>query len=165
MMKEDQFAYRKTRTSSSEDTGSPTQPDGCKRGPLAGCRLLTSQVMCLRESCTRETRTRSLGGGRRPARKRASSDPTKRCGSRNFIGLRTICEKALFGAGFLAMLTFVLHHLGDLREVEFANRQVWRTHFYPMFLGSPNGSCKSQPYRSPPQCISQVTAAFALQAA
>src|SRR5438876_6525590 len=32
--------------------------------------------MCLRESCTRETRTRSLGGGRRPARKRASSDPT-----------------------------------------------------------------------------------------
>src|SRR5436309_15455524 len=31
--------------------------------------------MCLRESCTRETRTGSLGGGRRPARKRASSDP------------------------------------------------------------------------------------------
>src|SRR5256884_489862 len=30
--------------------------------------------MCLRESCMRETRTRSLGGGRRPARKRASSD-------------------------------------------------------------------------------------------
>ena len=32
--------------------------------------------MCLRESCTRETRTCSLGGGRRPARERASSDPT-----------------------------------------------------------------------------------------
>jgi hypothetical protein len=30
----------------------------------------------LRESCIRENRTCSLGGGRRPARKRASSDPT-----------------------------------------------------------------------------------------
>ena len=32
--------------------------------------------MCLRESCMRENRMCSLGGGRRPARKRASSDPT-----------------------------------------------------------------------------------------
>jgi len=32
--------------------------------------------MCLRESCMRENRTCSLGGGRRSARKRASSDPT-----------------------------------------------------------------------------------------
>src|SRR5262249_39827279 len=31
----------------------------------------------LRESCIRETRTCSLSGGRRPARWRASSDPTK----------------------------------------------------------------------------------------
>jgi transposase len=35
-----------------------------------------SQVLCLRESCMRANRTCSLGGGRRPARKRASSDPT-----------------------------------------------------------------------------------------
>src|SRR6516162_9805810 len=63
-------------------------------------------------------------------------------GSRNFIGLRTICRKALFGAGFLDMLLFVLHHLGDPLEVEFVNREVSRTHFYPMFLGSPNGSFK-----------------------
>ena len=32
--------------------------------------------MCLRESCMRENRTCSLGGGRRLARERASSDPT-----------------------------------------------------------------------------------------
>ena len=32
--------------------------------------------LSLRESCMRETCTCSLGGGRRPARKRASSDPT-----------------------------------------------------------------------------------------
>src|SRR5215469_15342554 len=32
--------------------------------------------LSLRESCMREIRTCSLGGGRRPARKRASSDPT-----------------------------------------------------------------------------------------
>ena len=32
--------------------------------------------MSLRESCMRENRTCSLSGGRRPARKRASSDPT-----------------------------------------------------------------------------------------
>src|ERR1019366_7309526 len=38
--------------------------------------LLTSQVTCLRESCMPETGTYSLGGGRRLARKRASSDPT-----------------------------------------------------------------------------------------
>ena len=31
---------------------------------------------CLRESCIRENRPCSLSGGRRPARKRASSDPT-----------------------------------------------------------------------------------------
>ena len=45
-------------------------------------RLLLNTFSCilaslsLRESCTREIRTCSLGGGRRPARKRASSDPT-----------------------------------------------------------------------------------------
>ena len=54
----------------------PDSPSGCKQGPLRGCLFLTSQVTCLRESCTRENRTCSLGGGRRPARKRASSDPT-----------------------------------------------------------------------------------------
>jgi hypothetical protein len=45
---------------------------------LAMAFILTSQVTCLRESCMRENRTCSLGGGRRPARKRASSDPTIR---------------------------------------------------------------------------------------
>src|SRR5260370_27750787 len=38
--------------------------------------FLTSQVMCLRESCMRENRTCSLSGGPRLERKRASSDPT-----------------------------------------------------------------------------------------
>src|SRR2546430_2722253 len=40
--------------------------------------FLTSQIMCLRESCMRENRTCSLGGGRRLARKRASSDRLSR---------------------------------------------------------------------------------------
>src|SRR5579863_6945860 len=35
----------------------------------------------LRESCMRENRTCSLGGGRRPARERASSDPTADSGN------------------------------------------------------------------------------------
>ena len=35
-----------------------------------------SASLSLRESCMRENRTCSLSGGRRPARKRASSDPT-----------------------------------------------------------------------------------------
>jgi CRP-like cAMP-binding protein len=43
---------------------------------LAVALFLTSQVMCLRESYIRETRTCSLSGGRKLARKRASSDPT-----------------------------------------------------------------------------------------
>jgi hypothetical protein len=34
-------------------------------------------------------------------------------GNRNFIGFRNICLKALIGAGFAAMLLFVLHLLGD----------------------------------------------------
>jgi len=34
--------------------------------------------LCLRESCMRENRTYSLSGGRWPARKRATSDPTAR---------------------------------------------------------------------------------------
>ena len=41
---------------------------------LALCSRLFA--WCLRESCIRENRTCSLSGGRRPARKRASSDPT-----------------------------------------------------------------------------------------
>ena len=42
------------------------------------CSLfLHLDVTCLRESCMRENRTCSLSGGRRPARKRASSDPTR----------------------------------------------------------------------------------------
>ena len=32
-----------------------------------------------------------------------------------------------------------------------------------MFLGSPNGSFKLEPYRSPPQCIIQVTVYIALE--
>ena len=35
-----------------------------------------SRSLCFRESCMRENRTYSLSGGRWPARKRATSDPT-----------------------------------------------------------------------------------------
>src|ERR1019366_2564196 len=75
MMKVDQFAQRNPRTSSSEDTGGWNPPDGCEKGPLSGCLLLISQVTCLRESCMRENRTCSLGGGRRLAHKRAFLRP------------------------------------------------------------------------------------------
>src|SRR6202162_6282853 len=66
----------KPRTSSSEDTGDPDQPDGRDEGPLDRCLFSRLRVWCLRESCIRENRPCSLSGGRRPARKRASSDPT-----------------------------------------------------------------------------------------
>src|SRR5207237_4520509 len=61
----------------------------------------------------------------------------KRRGSRNFIGLRTICRKALFGAGFLDMLLFVLHHLGDPLEVEFVKPASFANSFLPHVFGVP----------------------------
>src|SRR5262249_53181327 len=48
---------------------------GAKRVPFHSFFGL-SEVLRLRESCMRENRTCSLRGGRRPACKRASSDPT-----------------------------------------------------------------------------------------
>jgi hypothetical protein len=59
--------------------------------------------------------------------------------------------------GFLDMLLFVLHHLGDPLEVEFVKPGSFANSFLPHVLGSPNGSFKLEPYRSPPQCIIQVT--------
>src|SRR5882672_6079491 len=61
----------------------------------------------------------------------------KRRGSRNFIGLRTICRKALFGTGFLDMLLFVLHHLGDPLEVEFVKPASFANSFLPHVFGVP----------------------------
>src|SRR6266550_8962362 len=61
----------------------------------------------------------------------------KRRGSRNFIGLRAICRKALFGAGFLDMLLFVLHHLGDPLEVEFVKPGSFANSFLPHVFGVP----------------------------
>src|SRR6266403_2650058 len=57
--------------------------------------------------------------------------------SRNFIGLRTICRKALFGTGFLDMLLFVLHHLGDPLEVEFVKPASFANSFLPHVFGVP----------------------------
>src|SRR5499425_1298172 len=48
---------------------------GAKRVPFHSFFGI-SEVLRLRESCMRENRTCSLRGGRRPACKRASSDPT-----------------------------------------------------------------------------------------
>ena len=48
-------------------------PTGAKLDSFLRLHRLGSS---LRESCIRENRTCSLSGGRRPARKRASSDPT-----------------------------------------------------------------------------------------
>src|SRR5207248_7140172 len=61
----------------------------------------------------------------------------KRRGSRYFIGLRTICRKALFVAGFLDMLLFVLHHLGDPLEVEFVKPASFANSFLPHVFGVP----------------------------
>ena len=41
----------------------------------------------------------------------------------------------MLGAAFLAMLAFVLHHLGDPLEVEFVNREVSELIFTPCFWG------------------------------
>ena len=46
--------------------------------PTGAKNLGISEDLSLRESCMRENCTCSLGGGRRPARQRASSDPTGR---------------------------------------------------------------------------------------
>src|SRR5262249_38987833 len=51
---------------------------GAKRVPFHSFFGI-SEVLRLRESCMRENRTCSLRGGRRPACKRASSDPTGIC--------------------------------------------------------------------------------------
>ena len=48
---------------------------GAVLAPL-GRAWIVSRSLCLRESCMRENRTYSLSGGRWPARKRATSDPT-----------------------------------------------------------------------------------------
>src|SRR5260370_1033860 len=61
----------------------------------------------------------------------------KRRGSSNLIGLRTICRKALFGTGFLDMLLFVLHHLGDPLEVEFVKPASFANSFLPHVFGVP----------------------------
>ena len=72
----DQFALRKTRTSSSQETEDLNQPDRNGEGFHLIVDLFVSRTKCLRESCMRENRTYSLSGGRWPARKRATSDPT-----------------------------------------------------------------------------------------
>jgi hypothetical protein len=59
------------------------QPDGCQEGPFINrpsgwvhSFFGISEDLSLRERCMREICTCSVRGGRRPARKRASSDPT-----------------------------------------------------------------------------------------
>lgn len=66
-----------------------------------------------------------------------SRPPYVRRGSRNFIGLRTICRKALSGAGFLDMLLFVLHHLGGPLEIEFIKPGSFANSFLPHVFGVP----------------------------
>jgi hypothetical protein len=48
---------------------------GATPAPL-GRAWIVSRILCFRESCMRENCTYSLSGGRWPARKRATSDPT-----------------------------------------------------------------------------------------
>ena len=43
----------------------------------------------------------------------------------------------MFGVGFLAMLAFVVHHLGDLLEVEFAKPASFVNSFLPHVFGVP----------------------------
>jgi hypothetical protein len=58
-----------------------------------GLRLHPRPRPHLRESCMRENRTCSLSGGRRPARKRASSDPTPEKLLNNGIGPAEVVEE------------------------------------------------------------------------
>ena len=52
-----------------------------------------SEVVSLRESCIRENRPCSLSGGRRPARKRASSDPTPIKTSTMITSSNSLCRE------------------------------------------------------------------------
>src|SRR5215470_7055913 len=77
---------------------------GAKRVPFHSYFGI-SEVLRLRESCMRENRTCSLRGGRRPACKRASSDPTgSRVGGLNFStdGLPVIIPLLAFNSGIIS---------------------------------------------------------------
>src|SRR5260370_13646053 len=69
----------------SDETVGLDQPDGCQEGPFINrppgwvhSFYGISEDLSLRERCMREICTCSVSGGRRPARKRASSAPTMR---------------------------------------------------------------------------------------
>jgi hypothetical protein len=67
------YAYPKVEATAQEDALPRARARQLSRvNPFVGI----SEQLSLRESCIREMCTCSLSGGRRPARKRASSDPT-----------------------------------------------------------------------------------------
>ena len=102
------------------------------------CLVRVSSISCLEVQLRQQ--------GRHGEQTAVGCPRVKRRQSRKFVGLWTICRKALFGAGFLAMLAFGSSPFGDPLEVEFAKPGSFVNSFLPRFFGSPNGSFKSQPY-------------------
>src|SRR5271166_4618243 len=82
----------------------------------------------------------------------------ERGGTRNFIGLRNTYGRALPGAGFIAMLLFVLHRLGDLLEIGSRSAHFAAFLFYNRISRVPKGFASSpslHQYQIP--CIHRVT--------
>jgi len=69
----------------------------------------------------------------------------ERGGSRDFIGFRNIYLRALLGAGFAAMLLFVLHLLGDLLEIGSRSCYFAASLFYNRISRVPKGFASSAP--------------------
>src|SRR5271167_85915 len=69
----------------------------------------------------------------------------ERSRTRNFIGFWSNCWRALLGAGFAAMLLFVLHLLGDLLEIGSRSAHFAASLFYNRISRVPRGFSSSEP--------------------
>src|SRR5260370_37088753 len=73
-----------------------------------------------------------------------------RRGSIDFIGLRSNVFRALFDGRFLAMLSSVRNHLGDLLGVGSAKQQLRRTSVLPHVFGVPKWFTTLAPSKAHP---------------
>src|ERR1035441_9860363 len=83
--------------------------------------------------------------GRYPVGGEILTVEVERRGSRDFIGFRNICLRALPGAEFAAMLLFVLHLLGDLLEIGSRSCYFAASLFYNRISRVPKGLPSSEP--------------------
>src|SRR5664279_2911181 len=77
----------------------------------------------------------------------------ERGGSHDFIGFRNIYLRALLGAGFAAMLLFVLHLLGDLLEIGSRTCYFAASLFYNRISRVPKGFASLAPLQPLKCCV------------